>query len=137
MMPAAPDKRDPSEADIHKKDDHDPPGGRTQQAGFAGQGDQEERIHQIDGQEVHGGEDKGLHQGADQPRGPGQGQREDAGVLEGSAPEVEAGSVIVKEAPPWRGAGCGRLLLLAESHLTRCLFGAMLQRIWALPLPAG
>jgi hypothetical protein len=28
-------------------------------------------------------------------------------------------------------------LLLAESHLTRRLFGAMLQRIWALPLPTG
>ena len=28
-------------------------------------------------------------------------------------------------------------LFLAESHLTRHLFGAMLQRIWALPVPAG
>lgn len=28
-------------------------------------------------------------------------------------------------------------LLLAESHLTRRLFVAMLQRIWALPVPAG
>ncbi len=28
-------------------------------------------------------------------------------------------------------------LLLAESYLTRRLFGAMLQRIWALPVPAG
>ena len=28
-------------------------------------------------------------------------------------------------------------LLLAESHLTRRLFGSMLQRIEALPLPAG
>ena len=28
-------------------------------------------------------------------------------------------------------------LLLAESHLTRRLFGAMLQRIWMLPVPAG
>ena len=27
--------------------------------------------------------------------------------------------------------------LLAESHLTRRLFGAMLQRIWALPVPMG
>jgi hypothetical protein len=26
---------------------------------------------------------------------------------------------------------------LAESHLTRSLFGAMLQRIWALPVPTG
>ena len=28
-------------------------------------------------------------------------------------------------------------LLLAESHLTRRVFGAILRRIWALPLPAG
>jgi hypothetical protein len=28
-------------------------------------------------------------------------------------------------------------LLLAESRLTRRLFGAMLQRIWALPVPVG
>ena len=28
-------------------------------------------------------------------------------------------------------------LFLAESQLTRRLFGAMLQRIWALPVPAG
>jgi hypothetical protein len=28
-------------------------------------------------------------------------------------------------------------LLLAESHLTRRPFGAMLQRIWALPVPTG
>ena len=28
-------------------------------------------------------------------------------------------------------------LLLAESHLTRRLFGAMLRRIWALPVPLG
>jgi hypothetical protein len=27
--------------------------------------------------------------------------------------------------------------LLAESHLTARLFGAMLQRIWALPVPTG
>src|SRR5713226_1067755 len=40
---------------------------------------------------------------------------------------------------------CGRLvkharyywLLLAEGHLTRRVFGAMLRRIWALPMPAG
>jgi hypothetical protein len=30
-----------------------------------------------------------------------------------------------------------RGLLLSESHLTRRLFGAMLQRIWALPVPTG
>ena len=28
-------------------------------------------------------------------------------------------------------------LFLAESHLTRHRFGAMLQRIWALPVPVG
>ena len=28
-------------------------------------------------------------------------------------------------------------LMLAESHLTRRLFGSMLQRIWALPIPTG
>jgi hypothetical protein len=28
-------------------------------------------------------------------------------------------------------------LLLAESHLTRCLFGSMLRRIDALAVPAG
>ena len=28
-------------------------------------------------------------------------------------------------------------LPLAESHLTRRLFGAMLRRVWALPVPAG
>ena len=28
-------------------------------------------------------------------------------------------------------------LLLAEGHLTRRVFGAILRRIWALPLPAG
>ena len=28
-------------------------------------------------------------------------------------------------------------LLLAGSHLTRRLFGAMLRRIWALPVPTG
>jgi hypothetical protein len=28
-------------------------------------------------------------------------------------------------------------LLLTESHLTRRLFGSMLQRIWALPVPTG
>ena len=28
-------------------------------------------------------------------------------------------------------------LLLAESHLTRRLFGVLLRRIWALPIPAS
>jgi hypothetical protein len=31
----------------------------------------------------------------------------------------------------------GALKELAESHLTRGLFGTMLRRIWALPVPAG
>ena len=42
---------------------------------------------------------------------------------------VKTGARLVKHARyDW--------LLLAESHLTRRLFGAMLQRIWALPVPA-
>jgi hypothetical protein len=28
-------------------------------------------------------------------------------------------------------------LMLAESHMTQRLFGSMLQRIWALPIPTG
>ena len=28
-------------------------------------------------------------------------------------------------------------LLLAEGHLTRSVFGAMLRRFWALPVPTG
>jgi hypothetical protein len=28
-------------------------------------------------------------------------------------------------------------LMLAESHLTQRLFGSMLQRIWAVPIPTG
>ena len=42
---------------------------------------------------------------------------------------VKTGGRLVKHAYYW--------LLLAESHLTRRLFGAMLQRIWALPVPTG
>ena len=34
------------------------------------------------------------------------------------------------------GAGIAAALLLAEGHLTRRLFGGMLRRIWALPVPA-
>jgi hypothetical protein len=36
-------------------------------------------------------------------------------------------------------SGCRRYdwLLLAESHLPRRLFRAMLPRIWALPVPTG
>jgi len=37
----------------------------------------------------------------------------------------------------WRTAGETRPLLLAESHLTRRLFGAMVRRIEWLPLPAA
>ena len=43
---------------------------------------------------------------------------------------VKSGGRLVKHARYY-------WLLLAESHLTRRLFGAMLQRIWALPVPAG
>ena len=43
---------------------------------------------------------------------------------------VKTGGRLVKHARDY-------WLLLAESHLTRRLFGAMLQRIWALPVPAG
>ena len=43
---------------------------------------------------------------------------------------VNTGGRLIKHA-------CYYWLFLAESHLTRRLFGAMLQRIWALPVPAG
>jgi hypothetical protein len=43
---------------------------------------------------------------------------------------VKAGDRLVKHARYY-------WLLLAESHLTRRLFGAMLSRIAALPLPDG
>jgi hypothetical protein len=43
---------------------------------------------------------------------------------------VKTGGRLVKHARYYR-------LLLAESHLTRRLFGSMLQRIWALPVPTG
>ena len=43
---------------------------------------------------------------------------------------VKSGAPFVKHARYY-------WLLLAESHLTRRLFGAMLQRIWALPVPTG
>jgi hypothetical protein len=43
---------------------------------------------------------------------------------------VKTGGRLVKHARYW-------WLLLAEGHLTRRLFGAMLQRIWALPVPAS
>ena len=43
---------------------------------------------------------------------------------------VKTGGPLVKHARYY-------WLLLAESHLTQRLFGAMLQRIWALPVPTG
>ena len=43
---------------------------------------------------------------------------------------VKTGARLVKHARYY-------WLFLAERHLTRRLFGAMLQRIWALPVPAG
>ena len=43
---------------------------------------------------------------------------------------VKTGGRLVKHARYYR-------LMLAESHLTRRLFGSMVQRITALPLPAG
>jgi hypothetical protein len=43
---------------------------------------------------------------------------------------VKTGGRLVKHARYYR-------LMFAESYLTRRLFGAMLQRIWALPVPAG
>jgi hypothetical protein len=43
---------------------------------------------------------------------------------------VKTGAHVVKHArDDWR--------LLAEGRLTRRVFGAILRRIWALPLPAG
>ena len=43
---------------------------------------------------------------------------------------VKTGGRLVKHARYY-------CLLLAEGHLTRRLFGDMLRRIWALPVPAG
>ena len=43
---------------------------------------------------------------------------------------VETGGRLVKHARYY-------WLFLAESHLTRRVFGAMLPRIWALPVSAG
>ncbi len=43
---------------------------------------------------------------------------------------VKTGGRLVKQARYY-------WLLLAESHLTKRLFGAMLRRIWALPVPTG
>lgn len=43
---------------------------------------------------------------------------------------VKTGGRLIKHARDY-------WLLLAESHLTRRLFGAMLRRIWALPVPTG
>jgi hypothetical protein len=49
-------------------------------------------------------------------------------------PAVEVGE---DRRPGWVKHARYYWLLLAESHLTRRPFGAMLRRIWALPLPAG
>jgi hypothetical protein len=46
-----------------------------------------------------------------------------------TAPRQEGGRLVRHARYYW--------LLLAESHLTRRLFGAMLQRIWALPVATG
>jgi hypothetical protein len=62
-----------------------------------------------------------------------------AGAAEGNR------EVVLDELAAAVGEDCGRLvklaryywLLLAESHLTRRLFGNMLRRMEALPLPAG
>jgi hypothetical protein len=43
---------------------------------------------------------------------------------------VKTGGHLVKHARDY-------WLLLAESHLTRNLFGTMLRRIWALPVATG
>jgi hypothetical protein len=43
---------------------------------------------------------------------------------------VKTGGLLVKHARYYRR-------LLAEGHLTRRVFGAILRRIWVLPLPVG
>ena len=43
---------------------------------------------------------------------------------------VKTGGRLIKQARYY-------WLLLAEGHLNRRLFGSMLRRIWALPLPSG
>ena len=49
--------------------------------------------------------------------------------FQGSRVTSDGGRVVKHARYSW--------LLLAESHLTRRLFGSMLRRIPALPLPAG
>ena len=53
--------------------------------------------------------------------------------------QIAAGHALVAhESPAAAGEACQVLLaLLAEGHLTRRLFGDMLRRIWALPVPRG
>ena len=73
-------------------------------------------------------------------------------AVEQWTPPVRASSPRVRSLDPWREQIAqwlvktgGRLvkharyywLLLAEGHLTRRLFGDMLRRIWALPVPGG
>ena len=43
---------------------------------------------------------------------------------------------LVKTAAAWSSSPGYYWLRLSESHLTRRLFGWMLRRIWALPVPA-
>jgi|PlaIllAssembly_1097288.scaffolds.fasta_scaffold809350_2 hypothetical protein len=47
------------------------------------------------------------------------------------------GAGHVSRGQEWGLQLAGVLAVLAESHLTRRLFGSMLQRIWALPVPTG
>jgi hypothetical protein len=54
-----------------------------------------------------------------------------AGIIERYIrPRVKTGGRLIKHARYF-------WLLLAEGHLTQRLFGAMVRRIWAVPLPAG
>ena len=77
-------------------------------------------------------------------------RRPDMGCHEATGPSCRVPHAVmaadsdgpIARTPPLPG---GRLVkhsryywhLLAESHLTRRLFGSMLQRIWALPVPTG
>ncbi len=62
-----------------------------------------------------------------------------------SSPSQESNRRRRRRSPQWLAKTCGRLLkharyywlLLAESYLTWQLFGAMVRRIAALPLPTG
>ena len=62
-----------------------------------------------------------------------------------TGPAAANQALVAHESPAAAGENRGRLvkharyywLLLAEGHLTRRLFGDMLRRIWALPVPGG